>query len=118
MRKAPTSDSQRIFANGIFRGQVAVVTGGGSGIGLATATELARLGAKVAICGRLLDKLESAAHQIRDAARHEAGAEVRAGTCDIREPAQVEAFVADVLDAWQRIDILVNNAGGQFAAPA
>ena len=108
--KTPTAESQRIFAPGIFRDQVAIVTGGGSGIGLATALELSRLGAKVAICGRTKDKLDKAAAQFPG--------EVRAVACDIREPAQVEAFVKDVLAAWGRIDILVNNAGGQFPSPA
>ena len=113
MRRAPPPDSQQIFVPGILDGQVAIVTGGGSGIGLATSHELARLGAKVAICGRTAAKLEQAAADIRSKA-----GEVRVGTCDIREPAQVEAFVQDVLTAFGRIDILVNNAGGQFPAPA
>jgi len=108
--QTPTADSQRIFAPGIFRDQVAIVTGGGSGIGLATALELSRLGAKVAICGRTKDKLDTAAAQLPG--------DVRAVACDIREPAQVEAFVKDVLGAWGRIDILINNAGGQFPSPA
>jgi citronellol/citronellal dehydrogenase len=111
----PAPESQRIFSPGIFSDRIAVVTGGGSGIGLATATELARLGAKVAICGRTAQKLEAGAAQIAQAA----GAErVFAAPCDIREPAQVEAFVTAVMARWDRIDILVNNAGGQFPSPA
>src|SRR5438874_2061351 len=81
---SPTS--QQVFAPGIFRDQVAVVTGGGTGIGLATARELVRLGAKVAICGRTQDKLDAAAAAI-------GGDRIWARTCDIREPAQVEDFV-------------------------
>jgi citronellol/citronellal dehydrogenase len=87
---------------------VALVTGGGSGIGLATARELVRLGAKVAICGRTAAKLE--------AAQAELG--VLAKTCDIREPAEVEQLVEAVLAAYGRLDVLVNNAGGQFPMPA
>jgi citronellol/citronellal dehydrogenase len=105
----PTADSQRIFAPGIFDGQVAIVTGGGSGIGLATAVELARLGARVAICGRTAEKL---ANVPIEADR------LLAQPCDIREPAQVEAFVHAVIERWARIDVLVNNAGGQFPSPA
>jgi len=109
MKSQPSAESQRVFAPGTFRDQVAIVTGGGSGIGLATATELARLGANVAICGRTADKLERVAI---------AKDQLLAQTCDIREPAQVEAFVKAVLARWGRIDILVNNAGGQFPSPA
>ncbi|KAB2892786.1 MAG: SDR family oxidoreductase [Kofleriaceae bacterium] len=116
-RDAPTPASQRIFQPGLFDGQVALVTGGGSGIGLATAVELARLGAKVAICGRTAEKLEAARAEI--AAVAPAGAEaVHTATCDIREDEQVKATVAGVVERWGAIDVLVNNAGGQFPSPA
>jgi citronellol/citronellal dehydrogenase len=108
--ESPTVDSQRVFAPSVLQGQVALITGGGSGIGLATAREMVRLGAKVAICGRTQDKL--------DAARAELGAGVLAKTCDIREPDQVQALVAAAIAEFGRIDILVNNAGGQFPSPA
>ena len=107
---APTAESQRIFQPGILDHQVALVTGGGSGIGLATAKEMYRLGAKVAICGRTQAKL--------DAAREDIGPEVLTRACDIREPNQVEEMVKAVIDAFGRVDILVNNAGGQFPSPA
>ncbi|HEY0482835.1 MAG TPA: SDR family oxidoreductase [Kofleriaceae bacterium] len=111
--ESPSAETQRIFAPGMLRDQVAIVTGGGSGIGLATARELARLGAKVAICGRTQAKLDAAAAELRDA-----GGTVLAQVCDIREPAQVEAFVTATLAELGRIDIVVNNAGGQFPSPA
>jgi citronellol/citronellal dehydrogenase len=104
----PSPDSQRVFAPGIFNDQVAIITGGGSGIGFATAAELVRLGAKVAICGRNRDKLEAAAGPL--------GA--FAAPCDIRKPDEVAGFVAKVLERFGRVDILVNNAGGQFPSPA
>jgi citronellol/citronellal dehydrogenase len=108
---SPAPESQRVFAPGILQGQVAIVTGGGSGIGLATARELVRLGARVAICGRTPEKLELA--------RADLGPEhVLASVCDIREPAQVEELVGRVLASWGRIDVVVNNAGGQFPSPA
>jgi citronellol/citronellal dehydrogenase len=97
----------------MLRDQVAIVTGGGSGIGLATAHELVRLGAKVAICGRTAAKLDAAAAELRGA-----GGTVLARACDIREPDQVEAFVTATLAELGRIDIVVNNAGGQFPSPA
>ncbi|HEY4242854.1 MAG TPA: SDR family oxidoreductase [Kofleriaceae bacterium] len=108
--ETPSAESQRVFAPGVFADRVAIVTGGGSGIGLATAAELVRLGARVAICGRTEAKLAAAREQLGDRAI--------ALPCDIREPAQVETFVGEVLRTFGRLDILVNNAGGQFPSPA
>jgi citronellol/citronellal dehydrogenase len=94
-------------------GAVAVVTGGGTGIGRATAQELARTGAAVAICGRRPEPLEAVRAELASG-----GAEALAVPCDVREPEQVAAFL-DAVDArFGAVDILVNNAGGQFAAPA
>jgi NAD(P)-dependent dehydrogenase (short-subunit alcohol dehydrogenase family) len=93
-------------------GCVAIVTGGGTGIGRATAFELGATGASVAICGRRPEPLEAAREQL--AAR---GVDCVAVPTDVREPEQVAAFL-DAVDArFGRVDILVNNAGGQFAAP-
>ena len=108
--ETPSAESQRVFAPGTLTGQVAIITGGGSGIGLATAREMVRIGAKVAICGRTAAKL--------DAARAELGDACFAAQCDIREPDQVQAFVKQVKERFGTIDILVNNAGGQFPSPA
>jgi NAD(P)-dependent dehydrogenase (short-subunit alcohol dehydrogenase family) len=105
-----------IYAPGLFAGQVALVTGGGSGIGLATAREMASLGARVAVCGRKADKIEAARAALR--ADGVADDDVLGGTCDIREPEQVAAFVGAVLERFGRVDVLVNNAGGQFPSPA
>jgi citronellol/citronellal dehydrogenase len=112
MGNAPSAESQRIFAPGTLTDQVAIITGGGSGIGLETAREMIRLGARVALCGRTESKLAAAKEQLAAPDR------VFTATCDIREPAQVEAFVKGTISAFGRIDILVNNAGGQFPMPA
>lgn len=93
--------------------RVAVVTGGGTGIGRATALQLAADGFKVAICGRRPEPLESVREQIVLS-----GGVCLAVPCDVREPDQVERFVTRVLDEGGRIDALVNNAGGQFTANA
>ncbi len=108
--------ARSIYAPGLFAGQVALVTGGGSGIGLATARELAYLGARVAICGRKADKIEAAQATLQ--ADGIAPGDVLGGACDIREPDQVAAFVGRVLEGFGRVDVLVNNAGGQFPSPA
>jgi citronellol/citronellal dehydrogenase len=101
----------RIFQPGLLDGQVAVVTGGGSGLGRATALELAALGARVVVCGRRAEPLEETA------AASEGGG-VEALVCDIREEEQVDGFVSSVLERHGRIDLLVNNAGGQYMTPA
>jgi citronellol/citronellal dehydrogenase len=94
-------------------GSVALVTGGGSGIGRATAFELARTGARIAICGRRPDPLEATRADVEAL-----GAECLTIPTDVREPDQVEALVAEVIARFGGIDILVHCAGGQFEAPA
>jgi citronellol/citronellal dehydrogenase len=101
------------YAPGLFRGKVAVVSGGGSGIGRATAHWLARLGADVVICSRKPEKLEPAAESLR---RY--GGKVVAKTLSIRDPEAVNRFFEEVWSELGRVDLLVNNAGGQFAQPA
>jgi citronellol/citronellal dehydrogenase len=94
------------------RGRTAIVTGGGTGIGRATARELARTGARVAICGRRPEPVEEARAELEAA-----GHEVLAMPCDVREPEQVAGFLDAVGERFGAVDVLVNNAGGQFAAP-
>src|SRR5262245_26408640 len=104
-----------MYAPGLFAGQVALVTGGGTGIGRATALELARLGAKVAICSRKPEHLEGTGKELA-AITGDDGALWK--TCDIREPEQVADVVQSAMQKFGRIDLLVNNAGGQFPSPA
>ena len=103
-----------VFRDGLFSGRVAIVTGGGTGIGKATALELARLGADVAIASRRRENVEPAAAMIES----ETGRRCLWHTLDVREPELVDAFVERVATELGSIDILVNNAGGQFPAPA
>jgi citronellol/citronellal dehydrogenase len=104
------SDFRSPLAPDANAGKVALVTGGGTGIGRAVARELARTGAKVAICGRRPEPLEDV--------RSELGDDCLAVPTDVREPEQVAALVDQAVQRFGRIDILVNNAGGQFLAPA
>src|SRR5918992_1490324 len=101
----------KLFQPGLLDGQVAIVSGGGSGLGRASALELAALGARVVVCGRREEPLAETA------ARADGG-RVEARVCDIREEQQVEALVDGVLERHGQIDLLVNNAGGQYMSPA
>jgi citronellol/citronellal dehydrogenase len=104
-------ERSRLFSPSLLAGQVALVTGGGSGLGRATALELARCGARVVVCGRreqpLLDTVAADPH-----------GSIEAQVCDIREEHEVDGTVERILARHGHIDLLVNNAGGQFLAPA
>ncbi len=103
-----------IFAPGLFRDRVAIVTGGATGIGLAIAEELIKLGARVVIASRNGARLEVAARGL--SAQYDA--EVLPVVCNIRDRAQVEALFDTTLARFGRVDFVVNNGGGQFLSPA
>jgi citronellol/citronellal dehydrogenase len=95
----------------VHAGKVALVSGGGTGIGRAVALDLAAGGARVVICGRRAERLEAVRAEIE-----KAGGRCLTRVADIRE--DVQGVVDAALDEYGRIDVLVNNAGGQFSAPA
>lgn len=101
-----------IFVPGLFDGTVAIVTGGGSGLGRCAAHELSALGARIALVGRTQDKLD----QVRDEIEQDGGV-VSTHPGDIRDDVRIAEVIDEVLTAHDRIDFLVNNAGGQFRAP-
>jgi citronellol/citronellal dehydrogenase len=103
--------ASQVFRDGLLTGQVAIVTGGGSGFGRVTALELAGLGAHVVVIGRRPGPL-------RDTAALQTDGRIIARACDIREEDQVQRLVDETLERHGRIDLLVNNAGGQFLSPA
>ncbi len=96
-----------------FTGQVAIVTGGGSGIGEVIATEFLRAGGKAVIAGRKLDRLETAAGKMREAT----GGEVLCVATDVRDIDQCKALIDATIARFGQIDVLINNAGGGWHAP-
>lgn len=110
-----TSSTQApsVFRPGLFDGQVALVTGGGSGIGRGIADTLASLGAHVVLASRKQERVDAAAAEIRAAGGKASGVAV-----DVRDPERVQQMVADVKQSQGRIDLLVNNAAGNFYAPS
>jgi 3-oxoacyl-[acyl-carrier protein] reductase len=98
---------------GRLAGQVAVVTGGGRGIGAAIARRLAESGASVVVCGRTAATLEETAKSIV-----QAGKRAEAIPCDVLSDRAVAEVARAVRNKYGRLDMLVNNAGvGAFAAP-
>ena len=99
------------LAEGLLAGKTALVTGGGTGLGLAMGRQFLQLGAKLVICGRR----EAVLNEAAEALRTETRGEVRALTCDVRSADSVEAM-AEAAFAEGPIDILVNNAAANFIA--
>ncbi|HEY3011928.1 MAG TPA: SDR family NAD(P)-dependent oxidoreductase, partial [Gemmatimonadales bacterium] len=96
-----------VFRPDLLVGRVALVTGGGTGIGLGIAAALGAAGADVAIASRKAEHLEPAAERLRAS-----GTRVSAVEVNVREPESVARMVDRVSQQHGRIDILVNNAAG------
>jgi gluconate 5-dehydrogenase len=94
-------------------GKIAIVSGGGSGIGRQMATGLAEAGADLVLCARKVERCEEAARELEGLGRR-----TLALACDVRDQEQVLAVVDRVRADFGRIDILVNNAGTSWGAPA
>jgi NAD(P)-dependent dehydrogenase (short-subunit alcohol dehydrogenase family) len=103
-----------VYAEALLNGQVAVISGGGSGIGRAAAFLFARLGAEVVICGRTEDKLQ----RVCDAIERFLDKKITYRSLSTRDPEMVEQFISDVWKEYGKIDCLVNSAGGHFVQPA
>jgi NAD(P)-dependent dehydrogenase (short-subunit alcohol dehydrogenase family) len=102
-----------MFEPSLLDGQVAVVTGGGTGIGLAIARRLGSLGARIAIASRNAGHLEEGC-----AALNEAGIDALAVQLDVRKPEEVDEMVTRTVKHFGSLDILINNAAGNFISRA
>jgi 2-deoxy-D-gluconate 3-dehydrogenase len=101
------------MSNFSLSGKVAIVTGGGRGIGRAIVDALAEAGADVAVAGRQQAPLDEAVRAVEAAGRRAKGYSV-----DLRNVAEIRSLVADVVEDFGDLHILVNNAGVQLLAPA
>ncbi|XP_073490514.1 peroxisomal trans-2-enoyl-CoA reductase-like isoform X2 [Aquarana catesbeiana] len=109
--------ARSVFLPGLFGDKVAIVTGGGTGIGKAIAGELLGLGCNVVIASRKLDRLKEAAKDLVSRISPANPSSVTALQCNIRREEEVESLVEATLKQYGRIDFLVNNGGGQFPSP-
>src|SRR5687768_10967746 len=104
------SGSSSVFRSDALRGSTALVTGGGTNLGLHAAHELVRCGASVVISGRREEVLEAACAELGESASWVSG--------DIRSVDDAARMVEACLDRHGSLDVLVNNAGGQYFVPA
>lgn len=100
-----------MFQNDLLKNKRALITGGGTGLGKATAQRFLELGATVYICGRRLDVLTATQTELHE----KTGGTIHALACDVRDAASVDAMIATI---WNNgpLDILMNNAAGNFLA--
>lgn len=103
-----------VYSPTLVEGRVAVVTGGGTGIGRGITRALLQHGASAMILGRRAQVLEQAAAELEA----ETGGRCLAVPADVREPGDVEEAIERALEEFGRLDIVVNNAAGNFLAPA
>jgi citronellol/citronellal dehydrogenase len=97
-----------MFKENLFKDKIALVTGGGSGIGFAIAKQLLQHGASVIISSRKEDRLKAAVEKLSEYGP------VRYEVLDIRETEQIEQLALNIKSTESKLDILINNAGGQF----
>lgn len=106
--------SSQIFRDGLLEGDVALITGGGTGIGAAITREFVRLGAQCVIASRRPENYETAAAGLTE----QLGAPVVGLPVDIRDRDSVSTLISTIVERFGRLDHVVNNGGGQFFSPA
>ena len=102
-----------VFRDGLFAGQVGVITGGGTGIGFGVAELLASLGMHVVLASRKAEHIEPAAERIRAG-----GGRASSAMLDVRDAERVKVIMGQVANEHGRLDLLINNAAGNFYVPA
>jgi NAD(P)-dependent dehydrogenase (short-subunit alcohol dehydrogenase family) len=100
-----------MFQNDLLQGKHILITGGGTGLGRATAQRFLELGADIYICGRRQDVLQATEQELRA----HTGGKIQSYPCDVRDAAAVEAMIASIWSAGP-LDVLMNNAAGNFLA--
>lgn len=106
-----TPPPKRVFSENFLENRVALVTGGGTGIGKGIAKMLGVHGAKIAIASRKQQVLDATCEELT-----REGIECLAIACDIRDTDSIESLMKAIMQQWGRLDILVNNAAGNFPA--
>jgi peroxisomal trans-2-enoyl-CoA reductase len=115
---------QSVYRPSLFAGKIALVTGGGTGIGRSISTELALLGATVVIASRDVDKCNIAAKEMNQYIQQNCSDECTVGavvvgpSTSIRDEDQVINLIEYIIDTYKALHLLVNNAGGQFVCSA
>ena len=109
-------DNKSIFRHNLFQHKVAIVTGGGTGIGKQIARELLELSCTVVIASRKVDKLNDAVIELKSLVP--TNQNVSYVQCDIKKEEEIKRLMSTVLEKHHRIDFLINNSGGQFPSSA
>jgi NAD(P)-dependent dehydrogenase (short-subunit alcohol dehydrogenase family) len=104
-----------MFQNNLLQNKRILITGGGTGLGKATAQRFLELGAQVHICGRRQDVLTATEHELRQRTNGQPNGKIHSHPCDVRDAAAVDEMISKI---WSEapLDILMNNAAGNFLA--
>ncbi|MBI1909205.1 MAG: SDR family oxidoreductase [Deltaproteobacteria bacterium] len=107
-----------MFKEPFLKGEVVIITGGGTGLGRSMGLRFAELGASLVLTSRKKENLEKAGAEMKQrGARFGHAPQVLTIPCDIRKPEEVEAMVEKTMKEMGRIDVLINNAAGNFLCP-